>query len=61
MEYLYKEWGGEPLQHVDDVMDCGSNTQVLSSHLGVGVGNAPVHQHHDEDSDGDAKVSDDPP
>ncbi|KAG7273885.1 hypothetical protein CRUP_025946 [Coryphaenoides rupestris] len=31
------------------------------SHLGVGVGDAPVHQYHDEDRDGDAKVSDNPP
>lgn len=33
---------------------------LLQSDLGVGVLHAVVHQHHDEDSNGDPKVSNDP-
>ena len=33
---------------------------MLWSDLGVGVLRTVVHQHHDEDSNGDPKVSDDP-
>lgn len=41
-------------------MGQGQDQGQGQSHLCVGVADAVVHQHHDEDRNGDAEVPDDP-